>query len=34
MQSKEAIVQDAEAYQRLLDIAAHADAGGRYPVGP
>jgi prevent-host-death family protein len=22
-----AIVQDAEAYQRLLDIAAHADAG-------
>ena len=23
----EAVVQDAEAYQRLLDIAAHADAG-------
>ena len=28
-----AIVQDAEAYQRLLDIAAHGDAGERIRQG-
>ena len=29
-----AVVQDAEAYQRLLDVAARADVGGRNPAGP
>ena len=29
-----AIVQDAEAYQRLLDIAARADANEGIPSGP
>ena len=28
-----AVVQDAEAYQRLLDIAAQADAQGRHSSG-
>ena len=29
----EAVVQDAEAYQRLLDIAARADVGRGHPSG-